>query len=105
MTSINAKETTEVNPAKTVLETVVFKLEISNSFDEWANHVDNSERNTRNAEGIQVLYRGLEVDSLNRVIIILQAKKGVIDGYVLAQADTFTCNGSKMETLVSQSYF
>ena len=105
MTSINTREITEINPTKTALETVVYKLKISNSFNEWANHIDNSERDARSSEGVQVLYRGLEAGSLDRVIIILQAKKGVIGDYLLAQADTFTSNGSRMETIVSQAYF
>ena len=90
---------------KSTLETVVFELEISITFEEWLRHIDQSEAEARKSAGVQLLYRGLQSNSLNRVIIIHQAEKGVIDRYVSAQADVFVSNGSTMTTLVSKKYF
>ena len=104
LTSTNAK-TSMVNLTRTAVETVVFELEISNTFEEWSYQVDQSEADARKSAGVQLLYRGLKANSFNRVIIIHQAKKGVIDRYVSAQADTFISNGSKMDTVISQNYF
>ena len=94
-----------INSTKTALETVVFELEISNTFEEWSYQVDQSEADARKSAGVKLIYRGLKANSLNRVIIIQQAEKGVIDRYISSQADTFTSNGSKMDTVVSQNYF
>ena len=104
LASTNTKAST-INSTKTALETVVFELEISNTFEEWSYQIDQSEADARKSAGVQLLYPGLKTNSLNRVIIIHQAKKGVIDRYISAQADTFTSNGSKMDTVVSQKYF
>ena len=90
---------------KPALETIVFELEISNTFAEWSRNVDESEAEARQSEGVLVLYRGLQANSLNRVMIILLAEKGIIDRYLSAQAHVFSSNGSKMETVVSQNYF
>ena len=94
-----------IRSTKGALETVVFELEISIPFEEWSRHVDDSEAEARKSAGVQLLYRGLQANSLNRVIIIHQAEKGVVDRYVSAQVDVFTSNGSKMNTVVSKNYF
>ena len=100
----NQKAST-IHSTKRALETVVFELEIRIPFEDWSRHVDDSEAEARKSAGVQLLYRGLQANSLNRVIIIHQAEKGVIDRYVSTQADVFTSNGSKMNTVVSKNYF
>ena len=100
----NQKAST-IYSTKRALETVVFELEISIPFEEWSRHVDDSEAEARQSAGVQFLHRGLQANSLNRVMIIHQAENGVVDRYVSAQADVFTSNGSKMNTLVSKNYF
>ena len=100
----NQKDST-IYSTKRALETVVFELAISMPFEEWSRHVDQSEAEDRKSAGVQLLYRGLQANSFNRVIIIHQAEKGVVDRYVSAQADVFTSNGSIMNTVVSKNYF
>ena len=104
LASTNTKTST-INSMVTALETVVFELEISNTFEEWSYRVDQSEADARKSAGVKLIYRGLKANSLNRVIIIHQAEKGIIDRYISSQASTFTSNGSKMDTVVSQNYF
>ena len=96
-----------IRSTKGALETVVFELEISIPFEEWSRHVDDSEAEARKSAGVQLLYRGLQANSFNRVIIIHQAEKGkgVVDRYISAQVDVLTSNGSKMNTVVSKNYF
>ena len=104
LANTNQKAST-IRSTKGALETVVFELEISIPFEEWSRHVDDSEAEARQSAGVHLLYRGLQANSLNRVMIIHQGEKGVVDRYVSAQADVFTSNGSKMNTLVSKNYF
>ena len=104
LANTNQKAST-IRSTKGALETVVFELEISIPFQEWSRHVYDSEAEARQSAGVQLLYRGLQANSLNRVMIIHQAEKGVVDRYVSSQADVFTSNGPNMNTLVSKNYF
>ena len=106
MTFANTNQKSSTNRStKGALETVVFELEIRISFEEWSRYVDDSEAEARQSAGVKLVYRGLQANSLNRVMIIHQAEKGVVDRYVSAQAAVFTSNGSKMNTVVSKNYF
>ena len=65
-----------------MIETIICTLDISNSFAEFADKFDNDEAAGRQTKGIKVLYRGVSKENPSKVVIVVQAKTGVISGHM-----------------------
>ena len=60
-------------------ETTVFKFNISNKFEEWAEIFDSKEtQEFHKSVGIKPLFRGKSITDPQEVIVIHQAEEGVV---------------------------
>jgi len=73
-----------------MIETIVWTLDISNSFAEFADQFDHEEASGREEKGIKVLYRGLSKENPSKLVIVVQAETGVISRQMQDNAARFT---------------
>tara|TARA_Y100000589_G_scaffold122755_1_gene117173 strand:+ start:2855 stop:3139 length:285 start_codon:yes stop_codon:yes gene_type:complete len=61
------------------IETSVFTFKISNTFEEWLKIFDSKETNEfHDSKGIKAIYRGKSITDPQEVIVIHQAKEGIV---------------------------
>ena len=85
--------------------TSVFTFKIESTFDEWVAIFDSEEAEKRHAEyDIKPLYRGVNKEDAQKVIVIHQAPEGNVQKFVEANGDWMATHRVDLSTMNETSW-
>ncbi|KGG14179.1 MULTISPECIES: DUF3764 family protein [Prochlorococcus] len=87
------------------LETTVVTFKLNGTFREWSAIFDSDEANRRHAEyGIKPLYRGVNKEDPQKVIVIHQHHEGGLDKFLAANGEWISTHDVEMTSLEQSTW-